>query len=1044
MRAHLPRTVWTHTPRSLVVLLVLAAMTSLPAMANLSANYTFASGTGTLTPIAVPNTAIAGTNAAAPGTGTFNELAVAGPFNIGFNFKFDCATYTQFSVNTGGLVTLGANTTNSYTNNLAGSPVYPAIAPFWDHQHLYNGGGSAASCNFTPLIGVLYATSGSAPNRVLTIEFNTQVYDNNNSAWWAGCGNTMNHYQVKLYEGTNKIEFVYGSMWANSGQPTSATIGIGGSTSDFVSVTPGVAPTTSALVSNNSIALDQTPITVGTVYSFTPCSFLLTGNGGFAPVGMAQGDSILNNQSVVLGNEVSYTGVYSVALPAGGCAARTYQMTIGGANAGDYRFASTNSQTMSGSQAAGTNTQVDLVFRPGALGYRPATLTFVDPASGCNASYVLNAAGAQRMTITGIIPQGGTATMANGDTLLNGKTVLVGTSANFTPLKVNNISTMNLAPAANVTYTITGGSGQYTIAPPSASVGSNASSTPTITFSPLINSSGPQPANLAVAVDGTTTNYVLNGFACAGASILQSPANQIACAETPTSFAVSATGTGTLNYQWRRNGTPIPGANSPVFNITSVRILDAGTYDVVVNGLCGGSVTSGQATLTVRNPAIIMQQPLDQSVTAGQNVTFSTQVTGTAPFSYQWFKDGVMIPGATSSSYTITSVKTTDLGGYSVSIANPCTPPYVVSNNAYLYIEGALAILKQPLNDTICGGGVAQFNSAASGASLHYQWFHNGVAVPGANRPDYSIGAAGVSDTGSYVLEVTNLAGNKVRSSPAMLVFRAPTSIMTQPSATMACAGSGTTFSVAADGSGLQYQWRKNGTAITGATSSTYTIGNTVASDTGRYDVVVTGICGEQSSNAATLGLNEVPTITQQPVGINVKKGAGFTLTVAATGTGLTYQWRKNGSNVINATQPTFPISFASITDAAQYDVIVGGTCQPPDTSAQVEVKVDTSSLGVDDLTVRAGEMLRVVPQPAHGITRLEVRLPDGIHGGDGAKLVIYDALGHQMIDVTDNFAAHGYAYAELNADAIVSGTYYCRLEKNGRIWNLGTVVVMK
>ncbi|MEP7218480.1 MAG: hypothetical protein ABI876_06165, partial [Bacteroidota bacterium] len=58
------------------------------AIANLSANYTFASGPGTLSPIAGSSTAIDGTNTSTPATGTFNELAVAGPFNIGFNFKF--------------------------------------------------------------------------------------------------------------------------------------------------------------------------------------------------------------------------------------------------------------------------------------------------------------------------------------------------------------------------------------------------------------------------------------------------------------------------------------------------------------------------------------------------------------------------------------------------------------------------------------------------------------------------------------------------------------------------------------------------------------------------------------------------------------------------------------------------------------------------------------------------------------------------------------------------------------------------------------------
>jgi hypothetical protein len=90
-------------------------------------------------------------------------------------------------------------------------------------------------------------------------------------------------------------------------------------------------------------------------------------------------------------------------------------------------------------------------------------------------------------------------------------------------------------------------------------------------------------------------------------------------------------------------------------------------------------------------------------------------------------------------------------------------------------------------------------------------------------------------------------------SNAATLDVSGDVGISDHPDSATVCEGSGVTFSVTASGAGLTYQWRKDGGNIGGATGSSYSIPAATAADAGSYDVVVTGDCGQQTSNAATL-----------------------------------------------------------------------------------------------------------------------------------------------------------------------------------------------
>ncbi len=157
-------------------------------------------------------------------------------------------------------------------------------------------------------------------------------------------------------------------------------------------------------------------------------------------------------------------------------------------------------------------------------------------------------------------------------------------------------------------------------------------------------------------------------------SITSQPASLTVAAGSAASFSVAATGSAPLGYQWRKGGASITGATAASFSITAASSNDAGSYDVVVSN-AAGSVTSAAASLTVTSSSgatapAITTAPTSQSVAAGGSVSFSVVASGTAPLSYQWFKDGSAIANATSATYTVAAVAAANAGSYTVTVAN--------------------------------------------------------------------------------------------------------------------------------------------------------------------------------------------------------------------------------------------------------------------------------------------------------------------------------------------------------------------------------------
>ena len=360
-------------------------------------------------------------------------------------------------------------------------------------------------------------------------------------------------------------------------------------------------------------------------------------------------------------------------------------------------------------------------------------------------------------------------------------------------------------------------------------------------------------------------------------------------------FQCTATG-GPLTYQWKKNGTNV-GTNSSTYTTPALVAGDNGAqYTVTVTSAGCGSVTSAAATLTVNVPAAISTQPVSQSICTGSPVTFTVATTGTPPVSYQWKKGGVDISGETNASYTIAAVSAGDAASYTVAVTNTCNT--IISNAATLVVSTPTSITTDPVSQVKCTGNSVTFSVAASGGPLTYQWRKGGSNIAGATSASYTIPSIVAGDAGNYDVVVTAAGCNSATSAAASLTVNVTPSITTQPAAQVVCVGNNVTFSIAANGTALGYQWKKGGVDISGATNSTYTISPVSSGDAGNYSVAVSNSCTSVTSANAALTVNAPPSITTPPADQVICAGQSATFSVTAGGTNPTYQWRKNGGNI--------------------------------------------------------------------------------------------------------------------------------------------------
>lgn len=345
----------------------------------------------------------------------------------------------------------------------------------------------------------------------------------------------------------------------------------------------------------------------------------------------------------------------------------------------------------------------------------------------------------------------------------------------------------------------------------------------------------------------------------------------------------------------------------------STKMADSWNIDNVKVELATGSVAVAPSITT---------QPVSQSVAVGGSAAFTVVATGTAPLSYQWKKDGADISGATSATLSLSNVQASDGATYSVVVSNGTGS--ATSADATLTVLVSPAITTQPVDQSVAVGGSATFTVVATGtAPLSYQWRKGGADISGVTSATLSLSNVQAADDSAYSVVVSNGAGS-VTSADAVLTVLVPPSITTQPVGQSVAVGGSATFTVVATGTApLNYQWKKGGVDLAGATSATLSLTNVQASDGATYSVVVSNGAGSVTSADATLAILVPPAITTQPLGQSVTVGGSVTFTAVASGSPApTYQWRKDGADISGATASSLTLVGIGAGDAGSYTVV--------------------------------------------------------------------------------------------------------------------------
>jgi hypothetical protein len=237
---------------------------------------------------------------------------------------------------------------------------------------------------------------------------------------------------------------------------------------------------------------------------------------------------------------------------------------------------------------------------------------------------------------------------------------------------------------------------------------------------------------------------------------------------------------GAIGYDTNATGSAAPVGQVEVFGISGLpliigdNILEVETHQApgTASDMVFGLSLTAAAQYAVRN--VNTNLPADQTVVAGQSVTFTTDVIGSGPLSYQWSHNGASISGATNANLTLTGVLTNDAGSYVLVTTN--TLGTNITRAALLTVTNTPVVINdptQPADAYAVEGQPVTLSVFASGSPrLQYQWFKNNVLVPDATNADYTIAFPVLGNAGNYRVTISNPASSTNSRTASLTVLR--------------------------------------------------------------------------------------------------------------------------------------------------------------------------------------------------------------------------------------------------------------------------------
>lgn len=1001
-------------------------------------------------------------NAIVPGTtlvaGSQDDDAAL-PITLPFAYTAYGVVFNSVNASTNGNLQF-QTAANDWTNECPPSATANlglAFMPHWDDLDMSSGGA----------LGIYTSVSGVAPNRIFNIEWRALRFG----------GSLPVNFEVRLFEGIQKVDYIYGAV---DGNGTSASIGMQGAIApstlattfscNSVSLSSGLAisftvqPPCAGTPSPGSISGPSTTLCSPTPATLTLSGFPATGGITFQWKSSSTAGGPYTAIPGATNSSYSFSAVstayyiVTVTCTISGLAANTaeFALTVSkpihtGVTATPSTVCSPGSTVVSGTVTGGvlaggigvigSSGTINLAIPdnvPAGITTPPITIPATNIPSAASLKVRINMShtwvGDLKFTLTspcgisflfdrpGVPP----LSFGNGDNLgttnsgsnpppavytfdVAGATVIPETTGGtgfiavgtYKPSDVNGAAhswaglTFPCAAAGNWTLTISdNGLGDIGTLVDWAILGPGTGNyTHTLTGPGTITQNAPTGAN------NSTGNFSVTGLPAGNQTFILTSTDVLGCSvSTSVSVLVNQTPAVTLTTTpappvicaggiLQINGTAIP-PSTQTFSATGLNTIPASgpaalyPSNILVSGLPAANVSVKSVTIN----GIIHTFPSDidivlQSPSGTTNVVLMSDIGGGNPLNGQTYTlDDAAASLLTSGfnptgTYKPTNIGATDNwpapGPGTLTQASPTLASFGSGNmngnwNLYVVDDGP------PDAGSISSWSIT-FNILSpvvfSSPNSNDLFTDNLATIPYTGTPAYVVYAKPAAAT-TYTATYTTGVCTPGSANVTVTVNKLPAiTVQPTPAAQTICPGFTVTYSVTADlVAGLTYQWRKagvplvNGGFISGATTSTLTIANVSAANSGSYDVVVSGTCPPQViSSAVVLNVAAAPTITTQPANLSVCQNGNAVFSVVATGIPppTIFQWQSSPDGVVwtnlttgGASTPTFTITgVTTAQNGTRYRVIITNSCGQTITSGAATLTVNgTTAVVATDL----------------------------------------------------------------------------------------------
>lgn len=674
-------------------------------------------------------------------------------------------------------------------------------------------------------------------------------------------------------------------------------------------------------------------------------------------------------------------GVIFTATPTNGGASPSYQWKVNGGNVGS------NTATYTSSSLA-NNDVVTCVLTSNANCASPTTATsnsitmtvnpLVTPSVNISATQTTICSG-NSVTFTANPTNGGNAPAYQWK--LNGNNISGATNATYTSNSLSNNDVVSCVLTSNANCAA------------SSTATSNA---------------------ITITVSGSVTPSV----------VVTASADSICPGESVVFTATPTNGGSTPGYQWKKNGNNINGASNATYSTST--LVSSDIFSCVLTSSVG---CASPTTATSNNKSVFVKStfaptvsvtPSVSTVCEGVNVNFSSAVTGegNSP-AYQWKVNGANISGAIGNAFSPATLVSGDIVTLELTSSDACAVPATVSSSpAALTINSLVtpSVSVSASQTVICSGASVTFTATVvnGGTNPTYQWKLNGNNISGETGSTYT--STSLVDGDVVSCDITSNASCLTASSAssAGITLSENTNVVASvniaTSSSSICDGQQITFTATPVNGGASplYQWKKNNTDISGATSASYTDASPANNDVYKCEMTSNASCVQQPtvlSNEETVTVNALPdvAITQVANVLSVSQAAS-------------HQWFDCG----NLTDITGAIA-ASYTASANgsYAVRVSNSAGCVDTSDCVNV----TGVGVVEMNTIS---IQVSPNPFQSF--IMISLLDLVE--EEATAAMYDVTGRLVW--TEKITSSVY---QMDASQVAQGSYVLRVTSGERVW---------